>query len=75
MKKVSVYNNKNPKKNKCILSLFSDTKIEIKTEVDHHMTYLKSIHSEGQALKALMKERKELIQVAPPHALYYICLY
>lgn len=28
------------------------------------MTYLNSIHLEGQALKALMKERKELIQVS-----------
>ena len=27
------------------------------------MTYLSSIHQEGQALKALMKERKDLIQV------------
>lgn len=27
------------------------------------MTYLKSIHLEGQALKSLMKERKDLIQV------------
>lgn len=42
---------------------FIDTKLEIKTEVDLHMTYLKSIHYEGQALKALMKERKDLIQV------------
>lgn len=41
-----------------------DTKTEIKTIVDKHMTYLNSIHIEGQALKALMKERKELIQVS-----------
>ncbi|GAA5808538.1 hypothetical protein MFLAVUS_001929 [Mucor flavus] len=46
-----------------IASLYEkNTKIEIKTTVDKHMTYLNSIHIEGQALKALMKERKELIQ-------------
>ncbi|KAI9273953.1 hypothetical protein EDC94DRAFT_593281 [Helicostylum pulchrum] len=46
-----------------ITSLYEkNTKIEIKTTVDKHMTYLNSIHLEGQALKALMKERKELIQ-------------
>lgn len=43
--------------------LLLDTKLEIKSQVDHHMTYLTSIHIEGQALKALMKERKDLIQV------------
>lgn len=40
-----------------------DTKLEIKSKVDQHMTYLSSIQVEGQALKALMKERKDLIQV------------
>ncbi|KAI9357488.1 hypothetical protein BD770DRAFT_388841 [Pilaira anomala] len=46
-----------------ITSLYEkNTKIEIKTTVDKHMTYLKSIHLEGQALKSLMKERKDLIQ-------------
>ncbi|KAI7892611.1 microtubule associated protein-domain-containing protein [Mucor mucedo] len=46
-----------------ITSLYDkNTKLEIKAEVDNHMTYLKSIHYEGQALKALMKERKDLIQ-------------
>lgn len=49
-----------------------DTKIEIKTTVDKHMTYLNSIHIEGQALKALMKERKELIQVSNTMSFYYI---
>lgn len=43
--------------------LLLDTKLEIKSQVDHHMIYLTSIHIEGQALKALMKERKDLIQV------------
>jgi hypothetical protein len=38
------------------------TKQEIKSEVDLHIAYLESIRLEGQALKALMKERKELIQ-------------
>lgn len=46
-----------------MLLLLLDTKLEIKSQVDHHMTYLTSIHIEGQALKALMKERKDLIQV------------
>ncbi|KAL7321400.1 hypothetical protein PS15m_001170 [Mucor circinelloides] len=46
-----------------ITSLYEkNTKLEIKSQVDHHMTYLTSIHIEGQALKALMKERKDLIQ-------------
>ncbi|KAI8636916.1 hypothetical protein BD408DRAFT_425401 [Parasitella parasitica] len=46
-----------------IASLYEkNTKLEIKSQVDHHMTYLTSIHIEGQALKALMKERKDLIQ-------------
>lgn len=40
-----------------------DTKLEIKSEVDGHIMYLESIQLEGQALKALMKERKDLIQV------------
>jgi hypothetical protein len=34
------------------------------------MTYLTSIHIEGQALKALMKERKDLIQVRRKKKLY-----
>lgn len=46
-----------------VYMLLLDTKLEIKSQVDHHMTYLTSIHIEGQALKALMKERKDLIQV------------
>lgn len=46
-----------------MLLLLLDTKLEIKSQVEHHMTYLTSIHIEGQALKALMKERKDLIQV------------
>lgn len=50
-------------KNTKQIVLLLDTKIEIKYEVDHHMAYLTSIHVEGQALKALMKERKDLIQV------------
>lgn len=36
------------------------------------MTYLKSIHFEGQALKALMKERKDLIQVYQKHTIFYL---
>jgi hypothetical protein len=34
------------------------------------MTYLQSLHIEGQALQALMKERKDLIQVKTEQSSY-----
>ncbi|KAI8071171.1 microtubule associated protein-domain-containing protein [Gilbertella persicaria] len=46
-----------------IASLYEkNNKLEIKTAVEIHIAYLKNIRGEGQALQALMKERKDLIQ-------------
>ncbi|OBZ88485.1 Coiled-coil domain-containing protein 87, partial [Choanephora cucurbitarum] len=46
-----------------IASLYDlNTKLEIETAVNDHRVYLERICAEGQALQALMKERKDLIQ-------------
>ncbi|KAI8368043.1 hypothetical protein BD560DRAFT_454844 [Blakeslea trispora] len=46
-----------------VASLYElNTKLEIETAVNDHEAYLERICAEGQALQALMKERKDLIQ-------------